>query len=130
MRRHGSSCGESRTSGLWGAPRGGRGRTTDGRNRGAVRRGLLALALLALAAPFAAAASGGGNAGSYQSYLAPSLERAAAQTPNASVPVIVAMTMRGGCGSMLRLCRSMGCMSFFASVNLAQSQFTEEGHKP
>jgi serine protease AprX len=79
-------CGESRGSGLWGARRGGRGSNT-GRNRGAVRRGLPLLLLLALAAPFAADAGHGPNRSG--SYLAPSLERAASQTPDATVSVIV-----------------------------------------
>jgi hypothetical protein len=49
---------------------------------------------------------------------------------NAAMPVIVSMTMRGGCWSMLHLLGSVGSMGFFAYVNLAQSQFTKEGHKP
>ncbi|HKD34236.1 MAG TPA: S8 family serine peptidase [Gaiellaceae bacterium] len=75
MRRGGGVCGESRASGLWGTGRGGR------------TRGLLALALIALATPFSAAAADGH--GSPPSYLAPSLQRAAAQTPDSSVEVIV-----------------------------------------
>src|SRR5205823_3577652 len=85
LRRGGGSCGESRASGLWGTRRGGRG--TDGRQHTSGKRGLLALLVLALAAPLAATASGGN--GSPQSYLAPSLERAATQTPDRSVAVIV-----------------------------------------
>jgi len=85
LRRDGGSCGESRASGLWGTRRGGRG--TDGRQHTSGKRGLLALLVLALAAPLAATASGGN--GSPQSYLAPSLERAATQTPDRSVAVIV-----------------------------------------
>jgi serine protease AprX len=56
-----------------------------------VRRGVLALLVLALAAPLAASAGGGGGHGHAwtASYLAPSLERAATQTPDATVPVIV-----------------------------------------
>jgi serine protease AprX len=57
-----------------------------------VRRGVLALLALALAAPLAASAGGGHNRAWTASYLAPSLERAAAQTPNATVPVIVQST--------------------------------------
>ena len=55
-----------------------------------MKRGLLVLVVLALAAPLAASAGDRGH-GSAQpgSYLAPSLRRAATQTPNASVPVIV-----------------------------------------
>jgi serine protease AprX len=81
--------GEARGSGLWGTGRGGRG--SDGRRNGTVRRGLLVLLVLALAAPLAASAGGGHRAWT-ASYLAPSLERAAAQTPNATVPVIVQST--------------------------------------
>jgi serine protease AprX len=80
LTRDGGTCGETRASGLWGTRRGGRG--SDGR----ARRGLLALLVFALAAPFAAGAAGNSTA---QSYLAPSLERAAAQTPDSSVRVIV-----------------------------------------
>ena len=81
---------EARGSGLWGSRRGG-GRG-DGRNR-AVRRGLLLLLALTLAAPLAASAGGGHGGSSWTpSYLAPSLQRAAQQTPNASVPVIVQST--------------------------------------
>ena len=85
LRRDSGSCGETRASGLWGTRRGGRG--TDGRQHASGKRGLLALAGLALAAPLAATASDGN--GSPQSYLAPSLERAATQTPDSSVQVIV-----------------------------------------
>ena len=53
------TCGESRASGLWGSRRGGRG--SNGRNRDAVRRGLLLLLLLALAAPLAASAGDHGG---------------------------------------------------------------------
>jgi serine protease AprX len=77
---------EARGSGLWGSRRGG-GRG-EGRNR-AVRRGLLLLLALTLAAPLAASAGGGHERSWTPSYLAPSLTRAAQQTPNASVPVIV-----------------------------------------
>ena len=83
----------ARGSGLWGTGRGG-GRAGGGRNN-VIRRGLLALLPLALAAPLAASA--GDNHRSWTaSYLAPSLARAAQQTPNASVPVIVQST--GGPG--------------------------------
>jgi serine protease AprX len=78
--------GETRASGLWGARRGGQG-SNDGR-LSAVRRGFVVLLLLALAAPFAAGASGNREHGA-TSYLAPSLERAATDTPGASVHVIV-----------------------------------------
>jgi serine protease AprX len=55
-----------------------------------VRRGLLALLVLALAAPLAASAGDHEHGrASRDSYLAPSLQRAATQTPSASVPVIV-----------------------------------------
>jgi serine protease AprX len=83
--RRGGSCGETRASGLWGTRRGGRG--SDGRQRAFSARGLLALTAIALAIPISAAAADGH--GSPPSYLAPSLERAAAQTPDASVRVIV-----------------------------------------
>ncbi|HUK95857.1 MAG TPA: S8 family serine peptidase [Gaiellaceae bacterium] len=56
--------------------------------RPGVRHSLLALLVLALAAPLTAAAGGGSHA-SRQSYLAPSLGRAADRTPDASVSVIV-----------------------------------------
>jgi serine protease AprX len=80
--------GETRTSGLWGTRRGGRG-SNEGRNI-AARRGLLVLLILALAAPLAASAGGGDeHAYGQPSYLAPSLERAAEQTPETSVQVIV-----------------------------------------
>jgi serine protease AprX len=82
--------GETRSSGLWGTGRGGRG--SDGRNA-IVKRGLLAFLALALAAPLAAAAdnsgSSGGDSASGPSYLAPSLQQASQQTPNAAVSVIV-----------------------------------------
>jgi serine protease AprX len=79
--------GETRSSGLWGTGRGGRG--SEGR-KVAVRRGLLALLALALAAPLAASAGDGDGGSSYRpSYLAPSLKRAAEHTPDASVDVIV-----------------------------------------
>lgn len=78
--------GESRGSGLWGAKRGGGG-SDQGRKRGAIRRGLPLLLLLMLAAPFAASA--GHSPKHSDSYLAPSLQRAESETPNASVPVIV-----------------------------------------
>ena len=55
-----------------------------------MRRGLLALLVLALAAPLAASAGSHDHGDAWgASYLAPSLQRAATQTPNASVPVIV-----------------------------------------
>ncbi|HSS80183.1 MAG TPA: S8 family serine peptidase [Gaiellaceae bacterium] len=55
-----------------------------------MRRGLLALLVLALAAPLAASAGSHDDGHAWSaSYLAPSLQRAATQTPNASVPVIV-----------------------------------------
>jgi serine protease AprX len=58
-----------------------------------VRRGLLALLVLALAAPLAASAGDHEHGRAWRdSYLAPSLQQAAAQTPNASVPVIVQST--------------------------------------
>ena len=80
--------GENRGSGLWGTRRGGRG-SSEGRNQ-AVKRGLLALLVLALAAPLAASAGSHDNSRAWRdSYLAPSLQRAATQTPDASVPVIV-----------------------------------------
>jgi len=79
--------GEARDSGLWGSKRGG-GSGGDGRNR-TVRRGLLVLLTLTLAAPLAASAGGGKDHSWKPSYLAPSLVRAAQQTPNASMPVIV-----------------------------------------
>jgi serine protease AprX len=81
------TCGETRSSGLWGTGRGGRG--SNGRKR-VVNRGLLALLALALAAPLAASAGdGAGETSSRPSYLAPSLKRAAERTPDASVSVIV-----------------------------------------
>ncbi|HEY6149091.1 MAG TPA: S8 family serine peptidase [Gaiellaceae bacterium] len=83
--RRGGSCGETRASGLWGTPRGGRG--SDGRQHASRRRGLLALTALALAIPISAAAADGH--GSPPSYLAPSLARAANQAPDSSVRVIV-----------------------------------------
>jgi serine protease AprX len=84
----GSSCGDARASGLWGARRGGRG-STEGRNK-ALRRGLLALLVLALAAPLAASAGSKQQVhGGRSSYLAPALSAAAATTPGAAVPVIV-----------------------------------------
>jgi serine protease AprX len=79
--------GETRESGLWGSRRGGRG-TSESRNE-ALRRGLLLLLALALGAPLAASAGSGQGSQWEPSYLAPSLERAAQQTPNATVPVIV-----------------------------------------
>jgi serine protease AprX len=80
------TCGETRSSGLWGTGRGGRG--SDGRNA-TVKRGLLALLVFALAAPLAASAGSGYRADRADSYLAPSLRAAASSTPNAEVPVIV-----------------------------------------
>jgi len=56
-----------------------------------VKRGLPLLLVMALAAPLAASA-GGGHHSWQTSYLASSLVRAAAQTPNATVPVIVQST--------------------------------------
>jgi len=82
----GGTGGESRASGLWGARRGGQG--SSGGRRSSIRRGFALLLLLALAAPFTAGARGNRDHGA-RSYLAPSLERAAAETPNASVHVIV-----------------------------------------
>src|SRR3954454_8747379 len=81
--------GDARGSGLWGTRRGGRS-TNESRDR-IVKRGLLVLLALALAAPLAASAGGGGGPGSTwgASYLAPSLTRAATDTPDASVDVIV-----------------------------------------
>ena len=79
--------GDARGSGLWGSKRGG-GSGGDGRNR-TVKRGLLVLLTLTLAAPLAASAGGGKDHSWTPSYLAPSLARAAQQTPNASMPVIV-----------------------------------------
>jgi len=79
--------GDARGSGLWGSKRGG-GSGGDGRNR-TVKRGLLVLLTLTLAAPLAASAGGGKDHSWTPSYLAPSLARAAQQTPNASIPVIV-----------------------------------------
>jgi serine protease AprX len=80
--------GDERGSGLWGTGRGGQS-STERRNR-TVKRGVLALLVLALAAPLAASAGDHGHARSWRdSYLAPSLQRAVTQTPNASVPVIV-----------------------------------------
>ena len=79
---------EDRGSGLWGTRRGGRG-SSEGRSQ-AVKRGLLVLVVLALAAPLAASAGSHNNSRAWRdSYLAPSLQLAATQTPNASVPVIV-----------------------------------------
>jgi serine protease AprX len=87
-----ASSGEVRGSGLWGTRRGGGG---SRRGRDSAKRGLLALLALALAAPLAATAGSGSYSSSSRShsyssgYIAPSLREAAAQTPNASVPVIV-----------------------------------------
>jgi serine protease AprX len=78
--------GETRASGLWGARKGGQG-SGDGR-RNTVRRGLLLLLLVAAAAPFAAGAADNQGQGP-RGYLAPSLQRAAGDTPNAQVNVIV-----------------------------------------
>ncbi|HSB38226.1 MAG TPA: S8 family serine peptidase [Gaiellaceae bacterium] len=86
--------GEARGSGLWGTGRGGRG-SGGGRNQ-SVRRGLLVLLALALAAPLAASAGGRHGHSWKASYLAPSLERAATQTPDATLPVIVQSS--GGAG--------------------------------
>jgi hypothetical protein len=81
--------GEARGSGLWGTGRGGRG--SDGRRSRTVKRGLVLLLVMALAAPLAASA-GGGHHSWKASYLAPSLVRAATQTPNTTVAVIVQST--------------------------------------
>jgi serine protease AprX len=55
-----------------------------------VKRGLLVVLVMALAAPLAASARDNDHGrGGAPSYLAPSLARAAQQTPNAKVPVIV-----------------------------------------
>ncbi len=55
-----------------------------------MKRGLLVVFALALAAPLAASAGSPDHGRAWRdSYLAPSLQRAATQTPNASVPVIV-----------------------------------------
>ena len=86
MRKNGTVAGEARTSGLWGSRHGG-GRGGEGRS-GSVRRGLLVLLALALAAPLAASAKDRRQP-TAGSYLAPSLQRAATQTPNATVDVIV-----------------------------------------
>jgi len=83
--------GEARGSGLWGSKRGG-GLGGNRRDR-SVQRGLLLLLVLTLAAPLAASAGDGHGRSSTPSYLAPSLARAAEQTPNASVPVIVQSTV-------------------------------------
>jgi serine protease AprX len=77
-----ASCGQSRTSGLWGSSRGG-----NGGRRGARRRALLAIALLALGAPLAAGA--GNKDARAGSYLAPALTQVAQSTPDRNVPVIV-----------------------------------------
>ncbi len=82
----GGSCGETRSSGLWGTGRGGRG--SDG-HKAAVKRGLFALLVLALAAPLAASAGSGARNNQRDSYLAPVLQTAASSTPNADVRVIV-----------------------------------------
>ncbi len=116
----GGSGSESRASGLWGARRGGK---TDGR-RSSIRRGFPVLLLLALAAPFAAGARGNAEHGA-RSYLAPSLERAAAETPNASVHVIVQST-DGASGAQSALdqlgdsSRSLGIVDAAAGVVRAQ----------
>ena len=44
--------------------------------------------------------------------------------------LVVAMAMGGGCGSVLRMCRCLVFMGFFAGINFSQSQFAEEGHEP
>ena len=76
MRNDDGVRGEARGSGLWGTRRGGRG-SSEGRNR-AVRRGLLVLLVLALAAPLAASAGDHEHGRAWRdSYLAPSLQRAA-----------------------------------------------------
>jgi serine protease AprX len=100
----GVSCGETRASGLWGTRRGGRG---SGVRRHASRaRGLLALTAVACVIPISAAAADGH--GSPPSYLAPSLERAAAQTPDASVRVIVQGPSASAAGQALDLLGSVG----------------------
>jgi serine protease AprX len=77
--------GDARGSGLWGSRRGG---GSGGERNQALKRGLLLLVALALAAPLAASATNRHRTfGS--SYLAPSLQRAAEQTPNDSLHVIV-----------------------------------------
>ena len=88
MRRseNGGTRGETRSSGLWGTGRGGRG--SDGRNA-TLKRGLLALVVLALAAPLAASAGSGERDAHGDSYLAPALQTVASSTPNADVRVIV-----------------------------------------
>jgi serine protease AprX len=85
--------GEARGSGLWSTKRGGRGPSEE-RNQ-ALKRGLLAVIVFALAAPLAASARDSGGSW-HPSYLAPSLARAAQQTPNARVPVIVQSADSGG----------------------------------
>jgi serine protease AprX len=78
--------GEARGSGLWGSRRGG---SPGGERRNqTLKRGLLLLVALALAAPLAASATDRHRTFA-SSYLAPSLQRAAQQTPNDSVHVIV-----------------------------------------
>ena len=74
-------------SGLWGTGRGGRGH--ERRTQSTLKRGLLALVVLALAAPLAATAGEPEQVARADSYLAPALQRAATQTPNADVRVIV-----------------------------------------
>ena len=93
MRRRGS-CGEPRASGLWGTRRGGR------------ASGLLALVVAAFAVPLSAAAADGH--GSPPSYLAPSLVRAAAQTPDSSIRVIVQAQSRAAAASALDRYGSVG----------------------
>jgi len=88
LRKDDQVRGEERGSGLWGTGRGGQ-NSTERRDR-TVKRGLLALLVLALAAPLAATAGDHGNGRAWRdSYLAPSLQRAVTQTPDATVPVIV-----------------------------------------
>jgi len=82
----GVSCGETRSSGLWGR-RGGRG-SSEGRNA-LVKRGFLVFLALALAAPLAASAGSKGGYPHADTYLAPTLSQAALKTPNAQVQVIV-----------------------------------------
>ena len=88
MRRseNGGTSGETRSSGLWGTGRGGRG--SVGRYA-TLKRGLPALAVLALAAPLAASAGSGHRDARGDSYLAPALQTVASSTPNADVRVIV-----------------------------------------
>jgi serine protease AprX len=78
--------GQTRSSGLWGTGRGGRG--ADRRNA-TPKRGLLALVVVALAVPLAASAGSDKRDAGVDSYLAPALQAVASSTPNADVRVIV-----------------------------------------